>query len=406
MMKNLQQNPEKALKDAVFRAMSQERNAGAAVEEICAQLPADVESVLFFASPDYPPDELAAAWKGSLDCPIFGATTAGEIHSPDGYLRRSLVAVGFRSEDFRLQPILIPSLSAFLQKPEDLALSFPALPGETTPARGFPLPDAPLYVGETNRSGESGNLVFCLLDGLSGLEESIVSTLHQRLPGIPLVGGSAGDALRFRRTLVYAGGTFHTGAGVLGMIRTRLPYRLFRAQHFVPTDTRMVITEASPEARKVHEINGIPAAEAYASLVGREVEDLDPAIFASHPLMLRVGGEFFVRSIRQHEPDGSLTFFCAIDQGLVLTLAQQDDFLQNLQNELASLEKKPGNLQLILGFDCILRRLELTHSNEITRVKEILQNYPFTGMSTYGEQIGPLHINHTLTGWALGRLPA
>ena len=45
-------------------------------------------------------------------------------------------------------------------------------------------------------------------------------------------------------------------------------------------------------------------------------------VFATHPLVVRLGGAEYVRSIQKANPDGSLSFYCAIDEGLVLTLSR------------------------------------------------------------------------------------
>lgn len=55
-----------------------------------------------------------------------------------------------------------------------------------------------------------------------------------------------------------------------------------------------------------------------------------PEIFANHPLVVRVGGTNFVRSIQKANEDGSLTFYCAIDEGIVLARAQGCDLSENL----------------------------------------------------------------------------
>ncbi len=93
----------------------------------------------------------------------------------------------------------------------------------------------------------------------------------------------------------------------------------FRTQHFVESDKRMVVTRADPGRRIVSEVNGKPAAREFARLVGLDVTELTPMIFATHPVVVRVGGQYFVRSIAKVNADDSLTFFCAIDEGIVLT---------------------------------------------------------------------------------------
>ena len=106
------------------------------------------------------------------------------------------------------------------------------------------------------------------------------------------------------------------------MVRTRAPFKLFTADHFVSSETRMVVTEADPTTRIVTEINAEPAGREYARLVGLAVDKLTPMIFATHPVVVKVGGRYYTRSIQKVNDDESLTFFCAIDKGVVLTVAR------------------------------------------------------------------------------------
>ena len=85
---------------------------------------------------------------------------------------------------------------------------------------------------------------------------------------------------------------------------------------------RLVITEADPQNRRVIEIDSEPAAQAYANILGLKTEDLNPMAFSKYPVILQIGGKHYVRSIQKVNEDGSLSFYCAIDNGLVLTLAK------------------------------------------------------------------------------------
>jgi hypothetical protein len=150
------------------------------------------------------------------------------------------------------------------------------------------------------------------------------------------------------------------------------------------------------------EINGEPAAEEYANVLGLTIDELTPTVFSNHPVMLSIGGEYYVRSIQHVNDDKSLSFYCAIDNGLVLTVAEGVGLVQNLENQLQSIQEKIPNLKLILGFDCILRRLEIMEKNIIDPVSILIKNKNFVGFSTYGEQYNAVHVNQTLTGVALG----
>jgi hypothetical protein len=119
--------------------------------------------------------------------------------------------------------------------------------------------------------------------------------------------------------------------------------------------------------------------------------------------VVRIGNADFVRSIQQANPDGSLTFFCAIDAGIVFRLAQGLDMVENLDNMLADVRQRIGPPALILGCDCILRHLEAKESHLRERIGELLAGCNVVGFSTYGEQYFGMHINQTFTGIAIGR---
>jgi hypothetical protein len=54
----------------------------------------------------------------------------------------------------------------------------------------------------------------------------------------------------------------------------------------------------------------------------------------------------------------------------------------------------------VLGFDCILRRLDAESRQVRHRVEEIYQRFGIAGFHTYGEQFNAMHLNQTLTGIA------
>jgi len=337
--------------------------------------------VLMFCSSRRNLDQLAEAAGAAFSCPVIGCTTAGEI-SNAGYQENSLVGVSLAADSFTIYSALIESVVDFgAVEAEQLAQSL--------------LPSAQPAPGK-QRFG------LLLIDGMSLCEERVTAHLHQAFGQMQIVGGSAGDDLAFQATQVLAEGRFRNGAAVFCVVETDLSFRAFRTQHLVPTDRKLVITEADPSTRRVTEIDGMPAREAYAEALGLPVDQLCPALYSSHPVLLQIGGQSYVRSIQRAEPDGSLVFYCAIDNGLVLTLAECTDLADNLQTSLRRLEQDLGSIELIIGFDCILRRLEMRDRGELDAIERILAPYPFVGFSTFGEQFNGIHVNQTLTGIAFG----
>ena len=99
-------------------------------------------------------------------------------------------------------------------------------------------------------------------------------------------------------------------------------------------------------------------------------------------------------------PNGDLVFFSAIDEGLVLTLAEPQDMAVHLDSALNALSEA-GKPAAILACDCILRRMEAQENQRFGAVSAILQAHGVTGFSTYGEQLNSMHVNQTMTGVAI-----
>jgi hypothetical protein len=357
-----------------------------AVDELAEQIQQpDSGIVIVFCSSQYDLPALGAALKERFDCPVIGCTSAGEITAETGYQQGGIVGVSLSSRELTAHPRLIHPLDKFgLVDAENLAQ---ALRNELTLAAEF----------------DAGHMFGLLLvDGLSMLEEQVIASIYNQLGNVPIIGGSAGDDLNFQKSHVYWDGKFIDNAAVFTLFETTLPFETFQTQHFEPTETRLVITESDCATRTVKEINGAPAAQEYADAVGLEVKELTPQIFAAYPVMLKIDGEYYVRSIQKANPDGSLTFYCAIDNGLVLTVAKGKALLENLHQRLEQVRQDIPDVKLVLGCDCILRRLELQQKNLIGEAMEALEGSEFIGFSTYGEQYNGIHVNQTLTGIALG----
>ena len=62
-------------------------------------------------------------------------------------------------------------------------------------------------------------------------------------------------------------------------------------------------------------------------------------------------------------------------------------------------------VDLILGFDCILRRLEAEQRQQVRDVSDVLKQHRVVGFSTYGEQFRSMHVNQTFTGVMIGAQP-
>jgi hypothetical protein len=238
---------------------------------------------------------------------------------------------------------------------------------------------------------------------MSFAEEAVTAAIFWGLDDIPLIGGSAGDHMEFQKTFVIANGTAWSGRAVIALISTDIPFQIFKSDNFIPSPTKLVVTKSDPDRRTVFEFNAAPAAEEYASAIGIEPSSLTSLSFASHPVVVRVGGEYFCRSIQKMNPDGSLTFFCAIDDGVVLTVAQARGMVESTRATLDSVDEILGGIDMILGFDCILRKLDAQNRQVFRGMSDLYKKYNVIGFGTYGEQYQSMHLNQTLTGIAFGK---
>jgi hypothetical protein len=237
-----------------------------------------------------------------------GCSTAGEI-TPEGLVSGQAIAIVFPGRSFTAVSTMVRAISStgmadITRRVEDLRRELAIRQGVATGRQVFAL---------------------CFIDGLSFAEEATTSAIHWGLDDIPLIGGSAGDDLEVRdRRADSPTAPSRTDCAIVVLVSTDLPFQVFKTENFVPTGDKLVVTASDPRpSHRAANSTPLAAAEEFAQAIGLEAKgtSLTPMSFASHPVVVRVGGEYYCRSIQKVNPDGSLTFFCAIDDGIVLTIA-------------------------------------------------------------------------------------
>jgi hypothetical protein len=353
---------------------------------------AALSQIVVFFSADYDAEILAGELETRFPgIPVAGCSMSGGI-APAGGLDRGLVAIAFPAERFRIVSTVLDAIDHL--DVERTASAVRALRRTLDPSERCREGDPP---------AAGRRFALSLIDGLANAEETVVSAIAWALDGIPIVGGSAGDDLRFRDAVLLHGGTIHRKAAVLVLVETEFAVEIFKSDNFEPTATKFVVTASDGERRTVHELNAEPAAREYAMAIGLDPEGLSPMSFAAYPLAVKVGGEYFCRSIRRMNEDGSLSFFCAVDEGVVLTLAEPRDIVASTRTELSRLDAALGGVDLIIGFECVLRRLDAESRQVRQGVTDLYRHYNVVGFETFGEQYRAMHLNQTFTGIAIGK---
>ena len=235
-----------------------------------------------------------------------------------------------------------------------------------------------------------------MIDGLCQREELVAATVDATLGDLPVLGGSAGDGLRFGQTYVAMDGESHPESAVFCLVSSVFPIEEVVFDHFTPSSKRMVVTDAIPEKRLILTLNAESAAEEYARLIGVAPADLGPRAFAENPLLMRQGGRHVVRAIQAIEPGGGLSMMSSVEPGTAMTIGRPASLTGGLEARMSGL----GRIALILGFDCILRRIALEQAGLSEAMGRIYRDHRVAGFNTYGEQHGGLHVNQTFVGLA------
>ncbi|MBD3330219.1 hypothetical protein GF354_01665 [Candidatus Peregrinibacteria bacterium] len=363
---------------SVLNAYSKKKDTVNAVNEIKENFKdGENKLILFFASSNYPKNKVAEEMKNAFpDSKIFGCTTAGEITSGQ-LLKSSLVAMSFDSEEIEdVEIAVIENISN-----EDNVAS--ALIGlEKYYGKRLKEMDYEKYVG------------VILFDGLSNSEEKIMEKIGDHTD-LTVIGGSAGDDVKFEETFVFADGKTYNNAAVLALIKTKRGFDTIKTQSFDVLDKEFTVTKVDESnRRKVLEINNEPAVEYYAKLVGTDKEDAQNH-FMDNPTGLMVNGEPYVRSPQRIEGN-AICFYCQVKEGTSLKLLKATDIISETKTAITRKLTEIGSISALINFHCILRTLQLEDEGKEDEYGEIFKDIPTIGFSTYGEEyIG--HINQSST---------
>lgn len=379
--------------EGAVRIVASDGGDGADMDELLTALrPDDLAGVIAFCSERTALEAfVGAASRRHPGMTAIGCTTSGQI-TPWGSRQGGICVVGFPGCDFVLQAIRFDGLAGF--DPFAAHRTVAELVSETSLASA--------HLG-THLGGQVARAGLMLIDGLSCREELLTHTMRHLLEDIPMIGGSAGDAMTFRQTFVAQGGSVRSDRAVLALLASRRSLTPFRCHHHEAGEKLAVITRADPASRTAHELNGRPAAAEYARLAGVDPQELDCRVFAAHPMMIRVGGEYFARAPMRTTAGGSLMFHSAIDRGLVLRLGASTGLLDSLRTGLGqSGEADPA---AVIAFGSVHNRIEAEATGQLPELHRLYRDSRFVGFDTFGEQYRDLHLNRSLLGLAIGREP-
>jgi hypothetical protein len=361
-----------------LQSATQERDPERALAALDTELKfSEADAVILFVSSEYDLGRLQQAIAARVKVPVLCCTTAGEISRQFGYTTGGIV--GSSIKGCRTQVVALPKLSGEHEGYESALLQ---------------------AAQEVTRDDSNTTIGLIVLDGLCLREELVIERLQLAIPHIPIVGGSAGDACKFKQTFVMIDGKFQSDAGALLLLSGNFRASVFQTHHYTSTGIRVVATEVDTPSRRLLKLDGMPALTRLAQLFSCGVEDLTNEKLATRPMMLRSGDMFFLRGVQSVHPDGSICFYCAVRKGEVLHLSKCGEIVDVMSSYLDALSQNDSKPNLLIGFDCISRRLELMSRGKIAEMSAVFKQVPYLGFSTFGEQYHGEHINQTMTGVA------
>lgn len=231
-----------------------------------------------------------------------------------------------------------------------------------------------------------------LCDGLSAMEEAIITSFYFADPKFKIIGGSAGDNLKFQETLIYIGSKKVHSAAIFFNNKTRT--QLIKENIYIPSGTRLLVTKADTINRVVKTFNNKPASSEYARVLGIEEKDL-PNYFINNPLGKISKDDIFIASPMKVNPDKSITFYCQLIPNTFVELLKTADYRMVVDKTISSAAFKPS---FILSIHCILRSLKFLDEKswDFISSKLLTMSGNQTGFISYGEQYYMNHLNQTM----------
>jgi hypothetical protein len=334
----------------------------------------DPKLVVVFCSDAYDLHELLAGVRDCTgDVALIGCSTAGEL-ATDGACERSIVVTVLGGPGFTV------STRAAITGPSSLR-------------------EAGANVARAVRGVEGceHRVLMLLSDGLAGDQQELVRGAYGVVgAGVPLVGGCAGDELKFVRTFQLHDDRVLSDAVVGAAIGSDAPLGIGVRHGWRRSGEPVVVTCSAREL--VHTLDHQPALDVYFDRLGAPPEARVPGpafekFVLMHPLGLaRRRGEEHVRGIAGADfasrsliciapvPQGALTWFMNGDDASVLAATDVA-----CSDALLALGDQPA-LGMI-AFDCSARRgiLGSAIQAETDRLSVNARGAPVAGFYTYGE---------------------
>ena len=154
------------------------------------------------------------------------------------------------------------------------------------------------------------------------------------------------------------------------------------------------------------EIDGKPAAQRYAEIIGVEIDELEfgkPKGFANSPTAIKVGREYFLKSPWMPLEDGSILFPCLVEEDSELELMKISDMAGSTRDFFNQVPNQVASAQAALLFNCEARAWFAGSTGNLPALAATFSAAPpCVGMNVNFELYCGFSINTTLTSLIFG----
>ncbi len=236
-------------------------------------------------------------------------------------------------------------------------------------------------------------------DGITGNGSAILRGMGSVIgTEVPVSGGTAGDAGKFRKTWQFHGNRVLSDAAVAIAFSGRFALGTGVRSGWSPIGLPKRVTRASGNV--LYELNGEPALSVYERFLGKHAERL-PTVGVEYPLGLigQLDGDaendhlLLRATMSVNREDGSIRFAGEVPEGAMvyLTCGDRSSILDATEEAVRMALENLGeaaNPALVFFYSCMARKilLGLRTKEEIERVRSVIDpGVPVLGFYSYGE---------------------
>ncbi len=260
-------------------------------------------------------------------------------------------------------------------------------------------------LGQMIKAAQRDPKCVCLLsDGLVGNCTDFLAALHQEIGGVPIVGGTAADAMTFERTFQYAGTKVLSGGVVAFAMSGDVDVEIAVSHGCAPIGLERTVTRAADGW--IREIDGIPAWQVFKQYLADDAEDLNVDGITHLCIGEPIDGDshgydpYVIRTpLQLDQPSGALFFpGGGLTEGNRIQLTRRDpEKIRKSAQACAArlLDSHDGRAPaFVLQFDCAGRGRILFGACAAAEIVVPLRQTlgpqtPWLGFHTYGE-IAPI----------------